>query len=161
MRFADANSFVVRPDPGRSQGQSALPDAVVPAAVTSRDGAAGSSGSSPIRTTGLRRSPLTGGVNNASEQFDLPSPAVAVRNLVCAASCESFGAGLALELPVYLAHKMRFAFCTSHRPCFMRYSRNPQIVLRFSFHNCLLPSELVELTCDSWRPSWHVPHSTH
>ncbi|KAK9816434.1 hypothetical protein WJX72_000205 [[Myrmecia] bisecta] len=37
---------------------------------------------SPIKTTGLRRGPLTGGVKNATLRYDLPSPAVAVRNLV-------------------------------------------------------------------------------
>mmetsp|Transcript_11309 Transcript_11309/g.34010 ORF Transcript_11309/g.34010 Transcript_11309/m.34010 type:complete len:418 (-) Transcript_11309:1132-2385(-) len=47
-----------------------------------RDGSRDGGGGSPIRTTGLRRSPLTGAVNNASQQFDLPSPTVAVRNLV-------------------------------------------------------------------------------
>ena len=55
-------------------------DSTVP--LHARDGARDSGGGSPIRTTGLRRSPLTGGVNNASQQFDLPSPTVAVRNLV-------------------------------------------------------------------------------
>lgn len=57
-------------------------DGTIP--LHARDGARDSGGGSPIRTTGLRRSPLTGGVNNASQQFDLPSPTVAVRNLVCA-----------------------------------------------------------------------------
>lgn len=49
-----------------------------------RDGSRDGGGGSPIRTTGLRTSPLTGAVNNASQQFDLPSPTVAVRNLVWA-----------------------------------------------------------------------------
>lgn len=52
--------------------------AAAAAAARSRDGGGGS----PIKTTGLRRTPLSGGVNNASSQYDLPSPAVAVRNLV-------------------------------------------------------------------------------
>ena len=45
---------------------------------------AGSSGSdgSPIKTSGLHRTPLSGGVQNATLRCDLPSPAVAVRNLV-------------------------------------------------------------------------------
>ncbi|KAL6762343.1 hypothetical protein V8C86DRAFT_2520386 [Haematococcus lacustris] len=34
------------------------------------------------RTTGLRRAPLSGGVSSATVKFDLPSPGVAVRNLV-------------------------------------------------------------------------------
>lgn len=63
-----------------SRGQDATLQlqAAAAAAARSRDG----SGGSPIRTTGLRRTPLSGGVNNASSQYDLPSPAVAVRNLV-------------------------------------------------------------------------------
>ncbi|KAL4435164.1 hypothetical protein ABPG77_001846 [Micractinium sp. CCAP 211/92] len=36
----------------------------------------------PIRTSGLHRTPLSGGVQNATLRCDLPSPAVAVRNLV-------------------------------------------------------------------------------
>eukprot|EP00879_Flechtneria_rotunda_P001961 GHRR01002135.1.p1 GENE.GHRR01002135.1~~GHRR01002135.1.p1 ORF type:complete len:357 (+),score=104.85 GHRR01002135.1:240-1310(+) len=35
-----------------------------------------------VKTTGLRRAPLSGGVKNATQRFDLPSPCVAVRNLV-------------------------------------------------------------------------------
>lgn len=57
-----------------------LQAAAVSAAARGRDG--GGSSGSPIKTTGLRRTPLTGGVHNASQQYDLPSPAVAVRNLV-------------------------------------------------------------------------------
>lgn len=38
--------------------------------------------SKAIKTTGLRRAPLSGGVKNATQRFDLPSPCVAVRNLV-------------------------------------------------------------------------------
>ena len=37
---------------------------------------------SPVKTTGLRRAPLSGGVKTATQRFDLPNPAVAVRNLV-------------------------------------------------------------------------------
>jgi hypothetical protein len=37
---------------------------------------------SPVKTTGLRRAPLSGGVKTATQRFDLPSPSVAVRNLV-------------------------------------------------------------------------------
>lgn len=79
------DQFLTQQHERRSQDEAApaVPDSNVPAAATLRDGGAGGGGSSsPIRTTGLRRSPLTGGVHNASEQFDLPSPAVAVRNLV-------------------------------------------------------------------------------
>jgi hypothetical protein len=36
----------------------------------------------PVKTTGLRRAPLSGGVKTATARFDLPSPPVAVRNLV-------------------------------------------------------------------------------
>jgi hypothetical protein len=36
----------------------------------------------PIRTTGLKRVPLSGGVKNATMRYDLPPPPVAVRNLV-------------------------------------------------------------------------------
>jgi hypothetical protein len=35
-----------------------------------------------VKTTGLRRAPLSGGVKTATARYDLPSPAVAVRNLV-------------------------------------------------------------------------------
>jgi len=35
-----------------------------------------------IKTTGLHRAPLSGGVKTATSRFDLPSPPVAVRNLV-------------------------------------------------------------------------------
>jgi hypothetical protein len=35
-----------------------------------------------VKTTGLRRAPLSGGVKTATNKYDLPSPAVAVRNLV-------------------------------------------------------------------------------
>jgi len=35
-----------------------------------------------VKTTGLRRAPLSGGVKTATQRFDLPNPAVAVRNLV-------------------------------------------------------------------------------
>lgn len=38
--------------------------------------------SKAVKTTGLRRAPLSGGVKNATQRFDLPSPCVAVRNLV-------------------------------------------------------------------------------
>ena len=38
--------------------------------------------SKAVKTTGLRRAPLSGGVKNATQRFDLPSPSVAVRNLV-------------------------------------------------------------------------------
>jgi hypothetical protein len=38
--------------------------------------------SKAIKTTGLRRAPLSGGVKNATQRFDLPTPCVAVRNLV-------------------------------------------------------------------------------
>lgn len=38
--------------------------------------------SQAIKTTGLRRAPLSGGVKNATQRFDLPTPCVAVRNLV-------------------------------------------------------------------------------
>lgn len=37
---------------------------------------------SPVKTTGLRRAPLSGGVKTATQRFDLPKPPVAVRNLV-------------------------------------------------------------------------------
>lgn len=36
----------------------------------------------PLKTTGLHRAPLSAGVKNATQRYDLPSPAVAVRNLV-------------------------------------------------------------------------------
>lgn len=62
----------------RAQDATLQLQAAAAAAARNRDG----SGGSPIRTTGLRRTPLSGGVNNASSQYDLPSPAVAVRNLV-------------------------------------------------------------------------------
>jgi hypothetical protein len=35
-----------------------------------------------VKTTGLRRAPLSGGDKTATNKYDLPSPAVAVRNLV-------------------------------------------------------------------------------
>mmetsp|Transcript_13995 Transcript_13995/g.16936 ORF Transcript_13995/g.16936 Transcript_13995/m.16936 type:complete len:391 (-) Transcript_13995:1022-2194(-) len=35
-----------------------------------------------VTTTGLRRTPLSGGVQSATDTYDLPPPAVAVRNLV-------------------------------------------------------------------------------
>ncbi|GAB4823563.1 hypothetical protein N2152v2_010609 [Parachlorella kessleri] len=38
--------------------------------------------SNPVKTTGLHRAPLSAGVKNATLRYDLPSPAVAVRNLV-------------------------------------------------------------------------------
>lgn len=38
--------------------------------------------SKAVKTTGLRRAPLSGGVKNATQRFDLPLPCVAVRNLV-------------------------------------------------------------------------------
>ncbi|MEW5299447.1 MAG: hypothetical protein WDW36_002465 [Sanguina aurantia] len=38
--------------------------------------------SSPFKTTGLHRAPLSGGVKTATTHYDLPSPAVAVRNLL-------------------------------------------------------------------------------
>lgn len=42
----------------------------------------GGRGLNLVKTTGLRRAPLSGGVKTATTTFDLPSPAVAVRNLV-------------------------------------------------------------------------------
>ena len=39
---------------------------------------------SPVKTRGLHRTPLSGGVN-ATRRYDLPPPAVAARNLVCLA----------------------------------------------------------------------------
>lgn len=36
----------------------------------------------PVKTTGLHRAPLSGGVKTATQRYDLPTPAVAVRNLV-------------------------------------------------------------------------------
>lgn len=36
----------------------------------------------PVKTTGLHRAPISGGVKTATARFDLPSPPVAVRNLV-------------------------------------------------------------------------------
>ena len=56
-----------------------LQAAAAAAATRARDG---SGSGSPIKTTGLRRTPLSGGVIGATQQYDLPSPAVAVRNLV-------------------------------------------------------------------------------
>ena len=44
----------------------------------------------PHRTAGLQRTPLSGGVKNATLRYDLPPPTVAVRNLVsraCLAPC--------------------------------------------------------------------------
>lgn len=35
-----------------------------------------------MKTTGLRRAPLTGGVKTATQRYHLPTPPVAVRNLV-------------------------------------------------------------------------------
>ncbi|KAG2453613.1 hypothetical protein HYH02_001829 [Chlamydomonas schloesseri] len=37
---------------------------------------------SPVKTTGLHRAPLSGGVKTATKRYELPSPPVAVRNLV-------------------------------------------------------------------------------
>ncbi|GLC37779.1 hypothetical protein PLESTB_001476000 [Pleodorina starrii] len=37
---------------------------------------------SPVKTTGLHRAPLSGGVKTATSRYELPSPPVAVRNLV-------------------------------------------------------------------------------
>lgn len=37
---------------------------------------------SPVKTTGLHRAPLSGGVKTATQRYDLPTPPVAVRNLV-------------------------------------------------------------------------------
>ncbi|GIL46845.1 hypothetical protein Vafri_3722 [Volvox africanus] len=37
---------------------------------------------SPVKTTGLHRAPLSGGVKTATTRYELPSPPVAVRNLV-------------------------------------------------------------------------------
>jgi hypothetical protein len=44
--------------------------------------AAAAADGGPIKTSGLHRTPLSGGVQNATLRCDLPSPAVAVRNLV-------------------------------------------------------------------------------
>jgi Pyridoxamine 5'-phosphate oxidase len=79
-----------------SRGQDATLQlqAAAAAAARSRDG----SGGSPIRTTGLRRTPLSGGVNNASSQYDLPSPVVAVRNLVRRSITFPLSAGLGTEV---------------------------------------------------------------
>ena len=44
--------------------------------------APGSDAANPLRTSGLHRTPLSGGVQNATSRCELPSPAVAVRNLV-------------------------------------------------------------------------------
>lgn len=41
-----------------------------------------SSAAGAIKTTGLRRAPLSGGVKTATSRYDLPKPSVAVRNLV-------------------------------------------------------------------------------
>ncbi|KXZ52841.1 hypothetical protein GPECTOR_8g224 [Gonium pectorale] len=37
---------------------------------------------SPVKTTGLHRAPLSGGVKTATTRYELPTPPVAVRNLV-------------------------------------------------------------------------------
>ncbi|KAG2499019.1 hypothetical protein HYH03_003205 [Edaphochlamys debaryana] len=37
---------------------------------------------SPVKTTGLHRAPLSGGVKTATSRYELPTPPVAVRNLV-------------------------------------------------------------------------------
>ena len=55
----------------------------------------------PVKTTGLHRAPLSAGVKNATQRYDLPSPAVAVRNLVgagaagCLCGGEGRGPGIA------------------------------------------------------------------
>ena len=55
------------------------------AAAAAADSALGSfaeNGNAAIVTGGLRRTPLSGGVQSATVKHDLPSPAVAVRNLM-------------------------------------------------------------------------------
>ena len=44
-----------------------------------------------LSAIGLQRGPLSGGVKNATLRYDLPSPAVAVRNLVSSALASSAG----------------------------------------------------------------------
>lgn len=64
-----------------SQPQRAAANAEVPASLNLAFESMEKT-SKAVKTTGLRRAPLSGGVKNATQRFDLPSPCVAVRNLV-------------------------------------------------------------------------------
>lgn len=67
------------------------------AAVKSLQFPAATDPSNPVKlSTGLHRAPLSAGVKNATLRYDLPSPAVAVRNLVrFVACCSQRGSGAA------------------------------------------------------------------
>ena len=61
-----------------TEAKALLAAVVQPTPTNSGRGALGLS----LSAIGLQRGPLSGGVKNATLRYDLPSPAVAVRNLV-------------------------------------------------------------------------------
>lgn len=84
---ADATNGAPQPSPESSSRST--PDAKVTKApapdtldLAYESDAAAKKAHGVTKTTGLRRAPLSGGVKTATNKYDLPSPAVAVRNLV-------------------------------------------------------------------------------
>ena len=83
---------------------------VQPTPTNSGRGALGLS----LSAIGLQRGPLSGGVKNATLRYDLPSPAVAVRNLVSPDLASSAGKPSAAQpkpqsLPQWLPMCSQFA----------------------------------------------------